>query len=128
MATPPPFVVVLAGLTRAPLRAEHTRRRGGWCGCDKWGALSIVRPCARRSRPAARDRAPHSGVGVRFQFDQTADGRVLKLFDVVDESTGEALVMLVERSIDAERTAEVWSAWSPSAQRLSICAATTARR
>ncbi len=37
-----------------------------------------------------------------FQFDQTADGRVLKLCNNVDEFTREALVMLVKRSIDAD--------------------------
>ena len=37
-----------------------------------------------------------------FQFDQTADGRALKLLNIVDEFTREALVMLVERSIDAD--------------------------
>jgi hypothetical protein len=37
-----------------------------------------------------------------FQFDQTADGRVLKLLNVVDEYTREALEMLVERRIDAD--------------------------
>ena len=39
----------------------------------------------------------------RNQFDQTADGRVLKLLNVVDEFTREALLMLVERNIDADR-------------------------
>jgi putative transposase len=42
-----------------------------------------------------------------FQFDQTADGRVLKLLNIVDEFTPEALVMLVERSIDADRTVAI---------------------
>ena len=42
-----------------------------------------------------------------FQFDQTADGRVIKLLNVVDEFTREALEMLVERGIDADQTVEV---------------------
>jgi integrase-like protein len=42
-----------------------------------------------------------------FQFDQTADGRVLKQLTVVDEFTREALVMLAERSIDADTTVSV---------------------
>jgi len=42
-----------------------------------------------------------------FQFDQTADGRVLKLLNVVDEHTRESLEMLVERSIDADRAVHV---------------------
>ncbi len=37
-----------------------------------------------------------------FQFDQTADGRALKLLNVLDEFTRESLVMLIERSIDAD--------------------------
>ncbi len=36
--------------------------------------------------------------------DQTHDGQALKLFNVVDEYTREALVMLVERRIDSDRT------------------------
>jgi putative transposase len=36
------------------------------------------------------------------QFEQTADGRALKLLNIVDEFTRESLVMLVERSIDAD--------------------------
>jgi putative transposase len=37
-----------------------------------------------------------------FQFDQTADGRALKLLNIVDEFTREALEMLVERNIDSD--------------------------
>ena len=37
-----------------------------------------------------------------FQFDQTADGRALKLLNIVDEFTRESLAMLVARSIDAD--------------------------
>ncbi len=55
--------------------------------------------------PAKRLRAqrPDHVWAFDFQFDQTADGRVLKLLNVVDEYTRESLVMLVERSIDADR-------------------------
>ncbi len=42
-----------------------------------------------------------------FQFDQTAEGRVLKLLNVVDEYTREALAMLVARGIDADRAVSV---------------------
>jgi len=56
--------------------------------------------------PAQRLRAerPNHVWAFDFQFDQTADGRVLKLLNIVDEFTREALVMLVARSIDADRT------------------------
>jgi putative transposase len=42
-----------------------------------------------------------------YQHDQTADGRVIRLLNVVDEYTREALAMLVARSIDADTTVEV---------------------
>jgi transposase InsO family protein len=42
-----------------------------------------------------------------FQFDQTADGRTLKLLNVVDEFTREALSMKCERRIDADATVAV---------------------
>jgi putative transposase len=56
--------------------------------------------------PAKRLRAerPNQVWAFEFQSDQTADGRVLKLLNVVDEFTSEALVMLVCRRIDADRT------------------------
>ena len=37
-----------------------------------------------------------------FQFDQTTDGRMLKLLNVVDEHTRECLAIAVDRSIDAD--------------------------
>ena len=37
-----------------------------------------------------------------FQFDQTTDGRMLKILNVIDEFTREALATDVERSIDAD--------------------------
>ena len=42
-----------------------------------------------------------------FQFDLTADGRIVKLLHVVDEFTREALAMEAERRIDADRVVDV---------------------
>jgi putative transposase len=42
-----------------------------------------------------------------FQFDQTADGRILKLLHVVDEFTREALAIECRRRIDADATVAV---------------------
>jgi putative transposase len=42
-----------------------------------------------------------------FQFDQTADGKILKLLHVVDEFTREALAIECRRRIDAEATVAV---------------------
>jgi putative transposase len=39
-----------------------------------------------------------------FQYDQTADGRILKLLHIVDEFTREALEIRCERRIDADQT------------------------
>jgi hypothetical protein len=54
--------------------------------------------------PAQRLRAerPNQVWAFDFQFAQTADGRALKLLNVVDEFTRESLVMLVARGIDAD--------------------------
>jgi hypothetical protein len=38
-----------------------------------------------------------------FQFDTTADGRTLKMLNIVDEYTREALTITVDRSIDADK-------------------------
>ena len=38
-----------------------------------------------------------------FQFDQTSDGRMLKLLNVIDEFSRESLAIDIGRSIDAER-------------------------
>ena len=37
-----------------------------------------------------------------FQFDTTADGRTIKMLNVIDEFTREALAIEVDRSIDAD--------------------------
>ena len=57
--------------------------------------------------PAARLRAerPNHVWALDFQFNQTADGRVLKLLNIVDEHTREALAMVAARRINADATA-----------------------
>ena len=59
--------------------------------------------------PAQRLRAerPDQVWAFDFQFDQIADGRAIKLLNIVDEFTRESLVMLVERGIDSDRVVEV---------------------
>lgn len=42
-----------------------------------------------------------------FQFDTTADGRTLKMLNVIDEFTREALAIEVDRSIDADGVIDV---------------------
>jgi transposase InsO family protein len=59
--------------------------------------------------PASRLRAeaPDQVWAIDFQFDQTADGRILKLLHVVDEFTREALAIECHRRIDADHTVGV---------------------
>ncbi len=76
---------------RVPRKARKRRRAGESSAPD--GRLRAERP----DQPWAFD----------FQFDQTSDGRVLKLLNVVDEFTREALVMHVDRSISADQTVAV---------------------
>jgi putative transposase len=82
-----------------------------------WREEGLRVPVRRRQRqrlgestvPAARLAAerPNHVWALDFQFDQTADGRILKLLHVVDEFTREALQMKCERRIDADATVAV---------------------
>jgi putative transposase len=82
-----------------------------------WREEGLRVPTRRRKRqrlgestvPADRLRAerPDHVWAIDFQFDQTADGRVLKLLNIVDEFTREALAMHVARRIDADQTVAV---------------------
>jgi putative transposase len=79
-----------------------------------WREEGLRVPARRRKRqrlgestvPAKRLRAqrPDHVWALDFQFDQTTDGRVLKLLHVVDEFTREALAIECERRIDADAT------------------------
>ena len=85
-----------------------------------WREEGLRVPARRRKRrrlgestvPANRLRAerPNHVWAIDFQFDQTADGRVLKLLNIVDEFTREALAMHVARRIDADQTVAVLDA------------------
>jgi len=79
-----------------------------------WREEGLRVPQRRRERqrlgestvPASRLRAvrPNQVWALDFQYDQTADGRIVKLLHVVDEFTREALEMKCERRIDADST------------------------
>jgi len=82
-----------------------------------WREEGLRVPRRRRKRqrlgastvPADRLRAeaPDHVWALDFQFDQTADGRILKLLHVVDEFTREALALECHRRIDADHTVAV---------------------
>jgi transposase InsO family protein len=82
-----------------------------------WREEGLRVPARRRKRrrlgestvPAKRLRAEHPDQvwALDYQFDQTADGRILKLLHVVDEHTREALAIESARRIDSDRTVAV---------------------
>jgi putative transposase len=101
-------------------RRAHAQLRGqGWRVNRKavqrlWREEGLRVPARRRKRqrlgsstcPADRLAAEHPDHvwALDYQFDQTTDGRILKLLNVVDEHTREALAITVDRRIDADAT------------------------
>jgi putative transposase len=100
-------------------RAHATLRQEGWEVNRKrvqrlWREEGLRVTLRRRKRqrlgvstvPAKRLAAeqPNHVWAIDFQFDQTADGRILKLLHVVDEFTREALAVECRRRIDADTT------------------------
>jgi putative transposase len=100
-------------------RAHAQLREEGWAVNRKrvqrlWREEGLRVPVRRRKRyrlgvstvPAKRlcAQRPNHVWALDFQFDQTSDGRILKLLHIVDEFTREALDVLCERRIDADLT------------------------
>jgi len=103
-------------------RAWATLRGRGWSVNRKriqrlWREEGLRVPERRRKRRRSGDSAtparelraqqPNDVWALDFQFDRTADGRALKLLNVVDEHTREALAIVAERSITASATVAV---------------------
>ena len=103
-------------------RAHAVLREQGWLVNRKavqrrWREEGLRVPARRRKRqrlgtsttPADRLAAEHPDHvwALDYQFDQTEDGRRLKLLNVVDEHTREALAIEVARRIDADATVKV---------------------
>lgn len=99
-------------------RAHHHLGQEGWSVNRKrvqrvWReeGLRVPRRARKRPRvgdgPAGRDiaaEAPDDVWALDFQADQTADGRPLRLVNVLDEHTRQALVMHAGRSMSADQT------------------------
>ena len=102
-------------------RAAKMARRAGWQVNNKrirrlWRAEGLRVPQRRRKKPltgigvvvgAMSPIRPNVIWAMDFQFDTTADGRTLKLLNVIDEFTREALAIEVDRSIDADGSVDV---------------------
>ncbi len=97
-------------------RAATAARKAGWVVNKKrihrlWCAEGLRVPYRKKKRPlrgigvsvgAMCPIRPNVVWAMDFQFDQTSDGRMLKLLNVIDEYTRECLATDVERSIDAD--------------------------
>jgi putative transposase len=102
-------------------KAHDVLRREGWTVNHKrtqrlWREEGLRRPPPRRNkkrRPGTSDgtllraEAPNHVWALDFQFDETADQRRLKMLNIVDEHTREALVMEVDRSMGADQVVAV---------------------
>ena len=97
-------------------RAAKAARDAGWRVNHKrvhrlWRDEGLRVPHRKKKRPLRGIGVPvgamcpiRPGViwALDFQFDQTSDGRLLKLLNVIDEYTRECLAIDVGRSIDAD--------------------------
>jgi putative transposase len=97
-------------------RAAVAARAAGWRVNDKrihrlWRDEGLRVPYKKRKKPlrgigvvtgAMCPIRPNAIWAADFQFDQTRDGRTIKILNVIDEFTREALVTEVDRSIDAD--------------------------
>jgi putative transposase len=106
---------------RLAWRVLRREPAGPWSGVNHkrirrlWREEGLRRPITTRKRrrvtpdQAERLRAerPNQVWAIDFQFDETADGRRLKLANIVDEHTREALAMRVGRSCTADDLVEV---------------------
>jgi putative transposase len=102
-------------------RAATVARGGGWRVNDKaihrlWREEGLRVPHRKRKKPLR-------GIGVTtgamcpirpnviwaadFQFDQTRNGRTIKILNIIDEFTREALATEVSRSIDADQVVNI---------------------
>ena len=131
--TPPPITPEEAEL-RAWLRRFSTERpRWGWRRAAKMARRAGWQVNNKRIRrlwreeglrvPQRRRKKRLTGIGVAvgamspirpnviwamdFQFDTTADGRTLKMLNLIDEFTREALAIEVDRGIDADGVVDV---------------------
>jgi putative transposase len=71
------------------LRVVHSKRKKPLRGAVHVGAFCPIRPNVLWA--------------LDFQFDQTADAKMLKLLNVIDEHTRECPAIVVDRSIDADK-------------------------
>ena len=108
-------------------------RRAGWQVNDKrirrlWRDEGLQVPQRRKKKRltgigvavgAMCPIRPNALWALDFQFDVTIDGRTLKLLNVIDEFTREALAIVVDRSIDADAVVAILDRLALAARRAS---------
>lgn len=116
-------------------RAAKQARREGHSVNDKriqrlWREQGLRVPYRIRKRPlrgigtaigAMSPIAPNVVWACDFQYDTTADGRTIKLLNIVDEFTRECLAIVTERSIDADRVVATLDCFKDPARCSQIC-------
>jgi putative transposase len=131
--TPPPITSEEAELRAWLRRFSVDRPRWGWRRAAKMARRAGWQVNNKRIRrlwreeglrvPQRRKKKRLTGIGVAvgamspirpnviwamdFQFDTTADGRTLKMLNVIDEFTREGLAIDVDRCIDADGVVDV---------------------
>ncbi len=102
-------------------RAAKMARRAGWKVNNKrirrlWRDEGLRVPQRRKKKRltgigvavgAVSPIRPNVIWAMDFQFDTTADGRTIKMLNVIDEFTREALAIDIDRSIDADGVVDV---------------------
>ncbi|ABM11948.1 Integrase, catalytic region [Mycolicibacterium vanbaalenii PYR-1] len=102
-------------------RAAKMARKAGWKANNKrirrlWREEGLRVPQRRRKKRltgigvavgAMSPIRPNVIWAMDFQFDTTADGRILKMLNVIDEFTREALAIEVDRAINADGVVDV---------------------
>ena len=130
---PPPITTEEAELRVWLRRFSTDRPRWGWRRAAKMARRAGWQVNNKRIRrlwreeglrvPQRRKKKRLTGIGVAvgamspirpnviwamdFQFDTTADGRTVKMLNVIDEFTREALAIKVDRAIDADGVVDV---------------------
>ncbi len=120
-------------------RAAKLARRAGWKVNNKrirrlWREEGLRVPQRRRKKRltgigvavgAMSPIRPNVIWAMDFQFDTTADGRTLKMLNVIDEFTREALAIEVDRPSTLTASSTSWIAWPCNTARRTMCASTT---
>ena len=120
-------------------RAAKMARRAGWQVNDKrirrlWREEGLRVPQRRKKKRltgigvavgAMSPIRPNVIWAMDFQFDTTADGRTLKMLNLIDEFTREALAINVDRCIDADGVVDILERRPSPTGRRTTCASTT---